>query len=198
MAGSKVGKRAVVIGAGIGGLAAAQALTVYFDEVVILDQDSLPAVPIPRTGVPQGRHPHGLLAGGLKALEDLLPGFGRDLAHAGAVKLNPGYDVLFERLGQGRSPRQRFGWHSYAMSRPLLELTLRRRVEQHRKITIRGGCRVMEILGASGSGIVTGVSYQTRDRAPTTLLADLVVDASAHGALTLAFLKATGRALPKE
>jgi flavin-dependent dehydrogenase len=140
----------------------------------------------------------------MRALEELLPGFGEELAQAGAVEFDPGYDVLFERLGQGRYTRQRFGSYSYAMSRPLMELTLRRRVEQHRNIAIGGGCRVLEILGTSCGGIVTGVSYETRNKGrkkeetPKTLNADLVVDASAHGAPTLAFFIATGRTPPEK
>ena len=64
-----LGERAVVIGAGMGGLPAAQVLADYFREVVVLERDVLPADVTPRPGVPQGKHPHGLLAAGLKALE---------------------------------------------------------------------------------------------------------------------------------
>ncbi len=73
-----LGRPAVVVGAGLGGLSAARVLADYFDEVIILDRDELPddAVPrdaVPRPGVPQGKHPHVLLGGGLKALENLAP-----------------------------------------------------------------------------------------------------------------------------
>ena len=73
---SYLGERALVVGAGLGGLSAARALSDYFDEVMILDRDDLPDDAIPRPGVPQGKHPHGLLGGGVKALENLFPGFG--------------------------------------------------------------------------------------------------------------------------
>ena len=39
---SFLGRRAVVIGAGLGGLSAARVLADYFDEVIILDRDELP------------------------------------------------------------------------------------------------------------------------------------------------------------
>jgi flavin-dependent dehydrogenase len=68
---SYLGKRAVVVGAGLGGLSAARALSDYFDEVMTLDRDELPDDALPRAAVPQGKHPHGLLGGGLKALESL-------------------------------------------------------------------------------------------------------------------------------
>jgi flavin-dependent dehydrogenase len=64
-----LGERAIVVGGGLGGLSAARALSDRFRQVVILDRDELPDDAAPRPGVPQGKHPHGLLAGGLKALE---------------------------------------------------------------------------------------------------------------------------------
>jgi hypothetical protein len=79
-----LGRRAVVVGAGLGGLSAARMLADYFDEVIILDRDELPDDAAPRPGVPQGKHPHRLLGGGLKALENLFPGFGHELMRAGA------------------------------------------------------------------------------------------------------------------
>src|SRR6516165_6885788 len=66
----KLGRRAVVVGAGIGGLAAAGALAKYFEQVDILERDWLPASVGSRSGTPQDRHPHGLLAGGLRARSD--------------------------------------------------------------------------------------------------------------------------------
>src|SRR5260221_13632253 len=90
---SFLGRRAVVIGAGLGGLSAARVLADYFDEVIILDRDELPDDAAPRPGVPQGKHPHRLLGGGLKALENLFPGFGHELMRAGAEPMEPGLDM---------------------------------------------------------------------------------------------------------
>ena len=72
---SFLGRRAVVVGAGLGGLSAARVLADYFDEVIILDRDELPDDAAPRPSVPQGKHPHRLLVGGLKALEKSVPRF---------------------------------------------------------------------------------------------------------------------------
>jgi 2-polyprenyl-6-methoxyphenol hydroxylase-like FAD-dependent oxidoreductase len=49
---SFVGLRAVVVGAGLGGLATARVLADNFDEVVILVRDELPDDAAPRPGVP--------------------------------------------------------------------------------------------------------------------------------------------------
>ena len=78
---SSIGQQAVVIGAGMGGLTAARALADHFERVLVLELDVLPADPIDRHGVPQGRHVHALLAGGQRALAELFPGF-RTLSRA--------------------------------------------------------------------------------------------------------------------
>ena len=51
-----LGRRAVVIGAGMGGLPAAGALAEYFEEVEIIERDGLPASAGSRSGTPQDRH----------------------------------------------------------------------------------------------------------------------------------------------
>ena len=48
-----LGKRAVVVRAGLGGLSALVCCPIIFDEVTILDRDELPDGTIPRPGVPQ-------------------------------------------------------------------------------------------------------------------------------------------------
>jgi len=62
---SHLGQRAVVIGAGIGGLSTAGALAQYFERVDILERDRLVTAAKSRPGTPQDRHAHDLLAGGL-------------------------------------------------------------------------------------------------------------------------------------
>ena len=56
MVSTRIGKQAVVIGAGIGGLTAAGALADRFDQVVVLERDTLPSEPTHRAGTPQARH----------------------------------------------------------------------------------------------------------------------------------------------
>src|ERR1700739_2734747 len=92
-----LGQRAVVVGAGIGGAGMGRALEKYFEQVEILERDRLTASPASRSGTPQDRHPHGLLAGGLQALGEIFPGFESDLARAGAVPVSGGQDMRYER-----------------------------------------------------------------------------------------------------
>jgi 2-polyprenyl-6-methoxyphenol hydroxylase-like FAD-dependent oxidoreductase len=191
-------KCAIVIGGGVGGLSAARVLSDYFGQVLVLERDKLPSDATPRGGVPQGKHPHGLLAGGLKALENLFPDFGDELMRAGAVPVDPGCEFLYEIPEQDAAPRIKLDWKTCAMSRPLIEHTLRRRVMRISNVEVRGGCRVLEIKSNSNTGAATAIRYQTADGRTETLDSDFIVEASGNGSLTLNFLSATGRALPEE
>jgi 2-polyprenyl-6-methoxyphenol hydroxylase-like FAD-dependent oxidoreductase len=193
-----LGKRAIVVGAGLGGLSAARVLSDYFDEVVILDRDELPDNVIPRPGVPQGKQPHGLLGGGLKALENLFPGFSNHLIRAGAEPIDPGFEWLNEIPGQDAWPKIKLSLRIYSMSRPLIERMLRLQVERIGNIKVRGGCRVLKVESESDVHAATGIQYQLSDGNLETIKSDLIVDASGNGTLTLEFLKATGRRPPAE
>lgn len=198
MADMRAGRQAVVIGAGMGGLTAARALVDHFDRVIVLERDSLPAAAGPRAGTPQARHVHALLAGGLRALTELFPGFDDDLGRAGAVPLNGSLDIRVERPGFDPFPARDVGVQTCAASRPLIEFVLRRRVEQLPGVRLQAPCRVTEILASADGAAVTGVRCEGADGQARELSADLVIDASGRGALTLALLQATGRAAPPE
>jgi 2-polyprenyl-6-methoxyphenol hydroxylase-like FAD-dependent oxidoreductase len=198
MASTLIGKQAVVIGAGMGGLTAAGALADRFEQVVVLERDTLPSEPRYRAGAPQARHVHALLLSGQRALSELFPGFEQDLARAGAVPLRAGLDVRMERPGYDPFPQRDLGWCSYALSRPTIERAVRRRVESRPNTTLRQRCRVQEVLASPNGETVTGVRYENGNGASETIAADLVVDASGRGALTLALLQSIGRPLPEE
>jgi 2-polyprenyl-6-methoxyphenol hydroxylase-like FAD-dependent oxidoreductase len=199
MASTLIGKQAVVIGAGMGGLAAAGALADHFEQVLVLERDTPPSEPAHRAGTPQARHVHGLLlSSGQRALGDLFPGFEQDLARAGAVPLNPGLDLRVERPGYDPFPQRDVGCVSYAASRPTIESVVRRRVEGLANITLRPRCRVTDLLASPNGEAVTGVCCEDDSGASEAVAADLVVDASGRGAPTLALLQSIGRALPEE
>jgi 2-polyprenyl-6-methoxyphenol hydroxylase-like FAD-dependent oxidoreductase len=195
---SYLGEHAIVVGAGLGGVSAARVLSDYFDEVMILDRDELTVDTIARPGVPQAKHPHLLLGGGLKALENLFPGFGNELMEAGAEPIDPGFDSLYEFPGRDVCPKVKLNWSTYSMTRPLIEHILRRQVERLGNIKVRGGCRVLNIVGESNVHAATGIQCQMVDGSRETLKSDLIVDASGNGSLTLEFLKSTGRRPPVE
>src|SRR6516165_6556927 len=197
MASTLIGKQAVVIGAGMGGLTAAGALADHFDQVLVLERDTLPSEPAHRAGTPQARHVHALLLSGQRALSELFPNFEQDLARAGAVPLMAGFDVRVERPGYDPFPQRDLGWIAYAASRPTIERALRRRVESRTNTTVRQRCRVTEVLASPDGEAVTGVRYEDGNGVSETIAADLVIDASGRGALTLALLQSIGRPLPE-
>jgi 2-polyprenyl-6-methoxyphenol hydroxylase-like FAD-dependent oxidoreductase len=193
-----VAKRVVIVGAGLGGMTAAQAVADHFEEVVVLERDALAAGASPRAGVPQGRHPHLLLAGGLNALLELFPGIDVDLARAGAFELDAALDVCCELPGQAPMPRRHLGLRTYAMSRPLLELVVRCRIGTRSNIILRNACRAVEILGSRDGSRVLAVRCESDDKKSEVIPADLVIDASGRGAITLDFLGSVGRPRPEE
>jgi 2-polyprenyl-6-methoxyphenol hydroxylase-like FAD-dependent oxidoreductase len=193
-----LGKRAVVIGAGISGLTAAQVLADHFDEVIILERDDLPATATPRPGVPQGRHPHMLLAGGLQALCELFPNFAVNLAKAGAHDINFGMQIDYNFPQLESFPRRHFDISTYASTRPLTELAIRQRVKERRNIRFRSGSRVTEIVPTPDGNAVASVSYMGRQGEPENVSANVVVDASGRAVPTLEFLQSVNRAIPED
>src|SRR5215212_4920491 len=173
---------AVVIGAGMAGLTAAQAISRHFGKVTIIERDVLPAEAAPRSGTPQAQHAHMLLAGGLQALQTLFPGFENDLAQAGAVKIRNGKDLRFERPGFDPFPIRDLGFDIFCMSRPLLEAVTRGRIRQAANIDICERARVTKLVPSPDERRVEAVRYDSEDRSAVTVEADLVVEASAAAA----------------
>ena len=75
----QIGNHAIVIGASMSGLLAARALSDFYATVTILERDTFPLNDVPRKGVPQGRHTHGLLARGRVVLEEFFPGYSNEV-----------------------------------------------------------------------------------------------------------------------
>jgi 2-polyprenyl-6-methoxyphenol hydroxylase-like FAD-dependent oxidoreductase len=193
-----LGRRAVVVGAGIGGLAMAGALAKYFERVEIFERDSPFPSAASRSGTPQDRHPHGLLAGGLQALGEIFPGFESDLAKAGAVTVRVARDIQYERPDVGVLPKRDFGLLLLCASRPLIELVLRRRAEAITNIALRPKCRVTGIVPTTNGAVVDGIRFDAGSGRSEILAADLVVDASGRGALTSTLFDALGWERPAE
>ncbi|AXF05501.1 hypothetical protein [Paraburkholderia hospita] len=193
-----IGKRAIVIGAGMGGLSIAKALVDSFEEILVLEREELTSVIAPRAGIPQGRHPHSLLPGGTRALSDLFDNFPELLRNAGAKVTDYGKRMRFEFPGQDALPEREVGIEIHICTRPLVEAVVRRCVRTHRDINILDRRRVTELLWSEDDHAVIGVRCQTRGGAVESYAADLVVDASSRGELTLEFLRGIGTPQPPE
>jgi 2-polyprenyl-6-methoxyphenol hydroxylase-like FAD-dependent oxidoreductase len=193
-----IGRQAVVVGAGIAGLAAARVLADYFEHVTVLERDTLPGDACHRSGIPQSKHVHGLLSGGQRALSDLFPDFEQDLVRSGAVPLRVGLDIRAEMQGYDPFPQRDLGWIVYSMSRPLIEFTIRQQVAQYANITLHPRCRAQSFEAAPDGTAVAAVRFVTGDGGNERLPADLVVDATGRGNLALGLLESIGRAQPQE
>jgi len=182
------GKHAIIIGAGMGGLTAAKALSSFFDQVTVLERDALPAKAEPRIGTPHCHQLHVLLRGGLDALNDFFPSFETELQKAGAVRLRVGSDMLVEAPGFDPFPQRDLGIDSLSMTRPLIERVVRRCVEREPNIAFRTGCRATQLLASADGTAVTGVRYDQASGGSEEIAGDLVVDASSRGTLTMELL----------
>ncbi|MFI8093644.1 FAD-dependent monooxygenase [Streptomyces sp. NPDC086080] len=184
-------RRAVVIGAGLAGMLAAAVLsTAGADEVIVLDRDELPDGPEHRRGLPQGRHAHLLMAGGLTAMEELLPGAGlrKRLLAAGAheISLSSGMLALTPEGWLRRWRRE--GPVMLTCSRALVDWVLRETVRERTSVEIRRAA----VVGLTGSAErVRGVRIATPG-GDTDLDADLVVDASGRGTRVVGWLGGLG------
>ncbi|GHJ45164.1 FAD-binding monooxygenase [Catellatospora sp. TT07R-123] len=173
--------RAIVLGASIGGLLAARALSESYAKVTVFDRDELPTTNTDRRGVPQGEHSHGLLARGRQVLEELFPGFAADLAAAGAVPLDIQGDVVWFNDGH-RMVREATGLEGLAVSRPALESYVRTRVLALPNVELRPRHEALGLLATDDRARITGVRVlPVGGGEEQHHEADLVVDATGRG-----------------
>ncbi|MBO2986441.1 FAD-dependent oxidoreductase [Burkholderia pseudomallei] len=192
-----IAKRAIVIGAGIGGLSAARALADSFETVIIIERDKVPDNAQLRPGVPQGRQPHGILQGGLTALDRLFGDFTKSLREAGAKEIDWGH-FLWEPPGRTALPRRNFGIKFSMCTRPLIERTILNRLKALPNIVLLDERRATELALSPDGNSVVAVHCRNRRGTMERHEADLVVDTSGRGELTLDTLRTTGREVPTE
>ncbi|MFE6686288.1 FAD-dependent oxidoreductase [Streptomyces sp. NPDC057743] len=187
-------RHAVVIGAGLAGLAAARVLADSFEAVTVIERDALPSASGPRVGVPQGHHVHALLALGAKVFEGYFPGLRAELERAGAPVWDWG-EGLCAVLPNGIPEPTSMGMPIQTFSRPLLEHVLRQRVTALEPVTLRDGL-IVTGLRTAGPGKVTGVRVKDGD-SEDEIAADLVVDASGRSSHLPQWLAALGLPAPR-
>jgi 2-polyprenyl-6-methoxyphenol hydroxylase-like FAD-dependent oxidoreductase len=190
-------RHAVVLGGSIAGLLAARVLSEQFEEVTLVERDTLPSGPDSRKGVPQDRQLHGFLAGGVAALEELFPGFIERMRQRGAEYIDVAR-VGFFTIGGVPLPSYDSGVRGLLASRPLLEAQVRELVLARPNVTLRDGW-VAKGLSAKRRR-VEGVRLAPRDQPhlEETLPSDLVVDATGRGSRFVAWLTELGFARPRE
>jgi len=203
----RLGQRALVLGGSLAGLLSSSVLARHFDQVVIIERDQVAGLPVrPRRGVPQGRHTHGLLVGGSRALERLLPGLSADLVARGALQ----FDAVGRSrwwLGGTEQARIETDLAGLLASRPLLEDEVRQRVLRLPNVVLIDGFDIAGLVASRDQRRVLGArvaarSSETSGSAPGSapveiiangaVLADLVVDATGRGSRAATWLTDLG------
>lgn len=187
-----LGEHAIVIGASMGGLLAARALSDFYTTVTVLERDAFPATDTPRKGVPQGRHTHGLLARGSAVLEEFFPGYNNEVvAQSGGLIGDVANDVIWigrnVKLANGTSDLI-----GLLASRPVLEGHLRRRLLGLTNVRAVENCAVRGLAADPARRCVTGVRACVDGKPEETINADLVVDATGRGSSSPAWLEELG------
>jgi 2-polyprenyl-6-methoxyphenol hydroxylase-like FAD-dependent oxidoreductase len=186
-------EHAIVVGGSMGGIATARVLADHFARVTVIDRDDLPFDAMTRKGVPQGRHAHALLAGGLLGINDLFPGIMDELTAAGAAPLNFN-DGFWYQSGNYRAPTL-VDRVVISASRPFIETNVRRRVAALANVQITIGDDVTGLAydGARVRGVVVRDANGLR-----TIPADFVVDCSGRGSAAPRWLEQIGCSVPRE
>ncbi|MBS0000650.1 MAG: hypothetical protein KFF73_16840 [Cyclobacteriaceae bacterium] len=192
------GKKAVVIGASMAGLLAARVMADHFEQVIMLERDRFPEPGSNRKGVPQGKHTHVFLERGRQIMETYFPGLTSELTGKGAVWINDASNNVswfhsgdFHKQGQS-------GISGIGVSRPTLETSVRLRVSALSNVMIMEKCRVLELIPADSNQRISGIRFFNSGKdAETTLMADLVVDASGRGSRSPAWMEKLGYQPPE-
>ena len=183
---------AVVIGASVAGLLAACAVSNHFDKVTILEREVLPPPGQGRKAVPQGRHLHALLPGGLAAIERLLPGFQAELVAGGAVRCDSMQEIRFVASGH-ETTRNASAATNVLASRPYIEGHLRRRVLELPNVRLVDGASVQGLVPSPDGASVAGVQLSDN-----VLTCDLAVVATGRAGQLPAWLESLGFPAPAE
>jgi len=196
MSKSENNKTALVIGGSISGLLASKALSRHFDRVVLLERDKFPEKPMSRGGVPQGGHLHALMSGGAFVIEEMVPGFFRDLEKNGSMIVDATRDMALHFFNAWQ-PRDLCGIPYFMQSRAFLDWSIIQRLKKEKNIELRDDCFVSELLTSQDRTRVTGVKLKNRTtEKEEEMSADLVVDAGGRSSRTPIWLEALGYAKP--
>ncbi|HDR7848976.1 TPA: FAD-dependent oxidoreductase [Bacillus toyonensis] len=181
--------KAIVIGGSIAGKFAAKALSTSFKEVIILEVGDKWDGKASRKRVPQSDHPHVLLKGGEKAIEELFPTITNELIKAGSIINNFTRDLKWHQFGLWKQPF--IGEvHMIQQSRPLLEWHIQKRIDQISNITITYKTLVNGLLVDGKLNKVCGVKVKYLETGmQEEVHADIVIDASGFGSKSMEWLR---------
>ncbi|MBO3748841.1 FAD-binding protein [Streptosporangiaceae bacterium NEAU-GS5] len=192
-----MGGHAVVLGASMGGLLAARALSETFEKVTLIERDRLPAEAENRRGVPQGRHVHVLLPRGSQILGSFFPGFADELVAAGVPLTQLARQIRFVVSGH-RLARGHPGPTMLQPTRAVLEHAVRQRVTALANVSF---IQEADVTGlTTKDGRVTGARFTRRATGSEqqSVEADLVVDAMGRAGRSIQWVRELGYPAPPE
>ncbi len=191
--------RAVVLGGGMAGLLAARVLSEKYADVVIVDRDDLIGVAGPRTGVPHGRHAHGLVSRGHDIYESLFPGLTQGIADDGVLLGDFNGSVQWHFNGQPLA-RSNSGLTNLPTGRPMLEKHVRQHVQAIPNVRFLERHDIVGLETTADNKRVVGARIQRREQGskPEVLAADLVLDITGRGSRMPVWLRELGYEVPAE
>lgn len=199
---SNEGNVAIVIGASIAGLLAAQVASKHFDHVVILDQDELSSPGKTRTFSPQANHAHLLHHHGGDIIEGFFPGFYDRLMELGSVQIAIEDFAWFSHGYWKHSLRRLKNTHvHYSQMRGFIDQALIGLIQKNSKVTLRESHKVVGYLFDQTNSRINGVKVRTRgeetEASEFDIPADLVIDTSGNSSSTPNLLVQLGYRAPK-
>ncbi|AZD48531.1 FAD-dependent oxidoreductase [Pseudomonas chlororaphis] len=181
--------RAVVIGGSIAGCLAAEVLSRHFEQVVLVEKNSVQDDCSERQSVPQENHPHVILLAGMRLLENIFPGLSEELVRKGAVSADLINDIKWFHFGQWKK-RYSSDMSTQFFSRPLLDSCIRSRVLRNSKVQWLSNTTLTSIK-FDQSLQVMGVDIDSPSKMKH-LETRLVIDASGQGSRTAKMLENAG------
>ncbi len=189
---------AVVLGAGIAGLASARVLSNHFETVYLVDKDALGDASNSRKSVPQGAHIHLLWSGGMNILKHWFPDLGKELEQTGSTKFDTSAQMRWYHQGVWKL-RHRSELEVYAQSRPFLERALLDRVEALPGITVLPRHQLKSLMLNDQQDTLEGIELESLDSSELlSIETGLVIDATGRSAATLQQLRSKGFQMPEE
>ena len=164
-----------------------------YDEVIIVDRDTLIGETGPRRSRPQGRHINAMHCRGRLVMEELFPGITAELIADGCPSGDMAEAVRWYFHGRRLKPFH-VGLLAVAATAPVMERHLRDRTNALPNVTFLERHDIVGLAATRDHSRITGVRVQSlaADAHEEVLPADLVVDATGRGSRSPLWLAELG------